>query len=277
MQILDNHFHIRSAGRNVEAAKDFERAGGTHLIVAHLPHKEHRIEKERDHGPAFELTLSLAEKVRRGTGLRVFVTVGPYPVELLRLVEHMPLPDAIEIMKSGMETAANLVEERKTIAIGEIGRPHFPVDSGILDASNEILSYGMKLAADVGCPVILHTESATPRVFKELALMADASGLERGKVVKHFSTPIVDTERNSGLFPSIVSSRRNITEAISQGNRFLMETDYLDDPKRPGAVLGPATVPKRMKAFLANGTFSKEDVLKIHKDNPELVYGERFD
>jgi predicted urease superfamily metal-dependent hydrolase len=32
-----------------------------------------------------------------------------------------------------------------------------------------------------------------------------------------------------------------------------------------------------MKAFLANGTFSKEDVLKIHKDNPELVYGERFD
>lgn len=274
---MDNHFHISPAGRNVEAAKEFERAGGTHLIIAHLPHKEHRIEKDRDHGPAFELTLSLAEGVGRGTGLRVFVTVGPYPVELIRLVEHMPLPDAVEIMKSGMETAANLVEEGRTIAIGEIGRPHFPVDSEILEASNEIMSYGMKLAAEVGCPVILHTESATPEVFRELALMADASGLERGKVVKHFSTPFVDTDRNSGLFPSIVSSRRNIAEAISQGNRFLMETDYLDDLKRPGAVLGPATVPKRTKAFLGNGTFTEEDVLKIHKDNPELVYGERFD
>jgi len=274
---LDNHFHISPAGRNVEAAKEFERAGGTHLIVAHLPHKEHMIEKDRDHGPAFELTLSLAEGVRRGTRLKVFVTVGPYPVELIRLVEHMPLPDAVEIMKSGMETAADLVEERRTIAIGEIGRPHFPVDSEILEASNEILSYGMKLAAEVGCPVVLHTESATPEVFRELALMADASGLERGKVVKHFSTPFVDTDRNSGLLPSIVSSRRNIAEAISQGNRFLMETDYLDDLKRPGAVLGPATVPKRTKAFLGNGTFTEEDVLKIHKDNPELVYGERFD
>ena len=274
---MDNHSHIRTSGRNVEAAKEFERAGGTHLIIAHLPHKEHRIEKDRDHGPAFELTLSLAEGVRRETGLKTFVTVGPYPVELIRLVEHMPLPDAVEIMKSGMETAAHLVEEGRTIAIGEIGRPHFPVDSEILEASNEILSYGMKLAAEVGCPVVLHTESATPEVFRELALMADASGLERGKVVKHFSTPFVDTDRNSGLFPSIVSSRRNIAEAISQGNRFLMETDYLDDLKRPGAVLGPATVPKRTRAFLADGTFSEEDVLKIHKDNPELVYGERFD
>jgi TatD-related deoxyribonuclease len=276
MQILDNHFHIRPAGRSVEAAKEFERAGGTHLIIAHLPHKEHRIGKDQDHGPAFELTLSLAEKVRRATGLKTFVTVGPYPVELMGLVERMPLPDAIEIMKCGMKKAADLVEEGRTIAIGEIGRPHFPVDQEILEASNEILSHGMKLAAEVGCPVVLHTESATREVFRELALMADASGLEREKVVKHFSTPFVDTDRNSGLFPSIVSSRRNIVEAISQGNRFLMETDYLDDLKRPGAVLGPATVPKRTKAFLADGTFTEEDVLKIHKDNPELVYGERF-
>ena len=134
----------------------------------------------------------------------------------------------------------------------------------------------MKLAAEVGCPVVLHTESASAEVFNELATMADGAGLRREKVVKHFSTPLVD-ERNSGLFPSIVSSRRNISEAISQGNRFLMETDYLDDPRRPGAVLGPATVPKRTKAFLADGTFTEEDVAKIHEENPKQVYGDRFD
>ncbi|MFQ6107334.1 MAG: TatD family hydrolase [Thermoplasmata archaeon] len=277
MQILDNHFHIRLDGRNVEAAKEFERAGGTHLIIAYLPHKERRIEKDRNHGPAFELTLSLADRVRKETGLTVFVTVGPYPVELMHLAEHMPLADAVDIMKRGMETAAKLVEERKTIAIGEIGRPHFPVDSIIMDASNEILQYGMKLAAEIDCPVVLHTESATPGVFSELARMADKAGLRRERVVKHFSTPFVHVEMNSGLFPSIIASLKNAMEAISQGNRFLMETDYLDDPNRPGAVLGPATVPKRTRALLANGMFSDEDVLKIHKDNPELVYGRDFD
>ncbi|MFQ6128947.1 MAG: TatD family hydrolase [Thermoplasmata archaeon] len=277
MQILDNHFHIRLDGRNVGAAKEFERAGGTHLIIAHLPHREYRIEKEKDHGPAYELTLALAERVRRETKLKVFATVGPYPVELLRLTEHISLSDAVDIMKKGMATAAKLVEERKIIAIGEVGRPHFKVDAKIFEASNEIMQYGMELASEVGCPVVLHTESATPEVFEELALMADKSGLKREKVIKHFSTPTVDTKENFGLFPSIVSSRRNIMEAISQGNRFLMETDYLDDPKRPGAVLGPKSVPKRTKAFLMDGTFSEEDVFKIHKDNPELIYGEDFD
>lgn len=277
MQILDNHFHVRADGRNVDAAREFEKAGGTHLIIAHLPHKEFRIEKVRDHRPAFELTLKLAERIRKETKIKVFVTVGPYPVELLRLSEQMPLSDAVKIMKEGMATAAEMVEEKRVIAIGEIGRPHFPVDSQILEASNEIMRYGMELASEVGCPVVLHTESATPQVFRELATFADESGLAREKVVKHFSTPVVDVEKNFGLFPSIVSSRGNITEAISQGTRFLMETDYLDDVRRPGAVLGPATVPKRTKAFLADGTFSEDDVHKIHKDNPELVYGACFD
>lgn len=247
------------------------------MIVAHLPHKEFRIEKLKDHRPAFELTLELAERIRRETKLKVFVTVGPYPVELLRLSEQMSLSDAVSIMKEGMANAAKLVEERRVIAIGEIGRPHFTVDSQILEASNEIMRFGMELASEVGCPVVLHTERATSKVFEELATFADESGLAREKVVKHFSTPVVDVDKNFGLFPSIVSSRGNIIEAISQGSRFLMETDYLDDIRRPGAVLGPATVPKRTKAFLADGTFSEDDVSKIHKDNPELVYGDCFD
>jgi TatD-related deoxyribonuclease len=56
-----------------------------------------------------------------------------------------------------------------------------------------------------------------------------------------------------------------------------METDYLDDLRRPGAVLGPATVPKRTRAMLDDGSFSEEDAFTIHKDNPELVYGREFD
>ena len=34
---------------------------------------------------------------------------------------------------------------------------------------------------------------------------------------------------------------------------FFLETDYMDDPRRPGAVLGPKTVPKRTQQLLAAG------------------------
>jgi TatD-related deoxyribonuclease len=52
-----------------------------------------------------------------------------------------------------------------------------------------------------------------------------------------------------------------------------METDYIDDPRRPGAVLGPATVPKKTRAWLASGLLSDETFHAIHKEIPERTYG----
>ena len=69
-----------------------------------------------------------------------------------------------------------------------------------------------------------------------------------------------------------MSGKDNIEKAIAKGDNFLMETDYLDDLSRPGAVLGLKTVPKRTLDFLNKGIFTKEDAFKIHKDNVESVY-----
>jgi TatD-related deoxyribonuclease len=51
-----------------------------------------------------------------------------------------------------------------------------------------------------------------------------------------------------------------------------MEADYLDENSRPGAVLGPRTVPKRTLDFIRKGIFTEEDAFKIHKDNIESIY-----
>ena len=56
----------------------------------------------------------------------------------------------------------------------------------------------------------------------------------------------------------------------------MMETDYLDDPNRPGAVLGIKTVPKRTKKLLTEGIITEEDVYTIHQENPKKVYGVEF-
>ena len=52
--------------------------------------------------------------------------------------------------------------------------------------------------------------------------------------------------------PSVLASKKNIEAAAKKGTRFMMETDYIDDPRRPGAVLGPKTVPKRTLELLEN-------------------------
>jgi TatD-related deoxyribonuclease len=50
-----------------------------------------------------------------------------------------------------------------------------------------------------------------------------------------------------------------------------METDFVDDPERPGAVLGPKTVPRRVRWLLAEGV--ETAVRRAHVRTPERVYG----
>jgi TatD-related deoxyribonuclease len=180
------------------------------------------------------------------------------------------------MMKEGMESAARLVSERKAIAIGEVGRPHFEVPPEIMAASNEILSYGMSLAKEAACPIVIHAETATPETMEDLGRMADKVGLDRGKVVKHYSPPLVLQEENRGLMASVLASRSSIQEAFGKGIRFFLETDFMDEPTRPGAVLPIDTVPKRLKGLAQSGVAMPElieAIWKVNQDNPKKVYG----
>ena len=80
-----------------------------------------------------------------------------------------------------MDAAAALVREGKAVAIGEVGRPHFPVAEEVMAASNEILSHGMRLCKEVGCAIVIHSESATPETMADLAADGGPGGLGPGK------------------------------------------------------------------------------------------------
>jgi TatD-related deoxyribonuclease len=51
----------------------------------------------------------------------------------------------------------------------------------------------------------------------------------------------------------------------------MMETDFIDDPDRPGAVLGPKTVPKRSRWLREQGY--EEALERAHVRTPQQVYG----
>ena len=233
--------------------------------------------RDKSYRSCYEETLKMAEEVRNNIDVGVFVTVGPYPVDYIKLREKFGRDNALSIMKEGMDFAAELCQEGKCIAIGEIGRPHFPVDAETIEDSNEILLYGMQKARDVDFPVVLHTESTTSNQCKELVNMGRKVGLKPSKIVKHYSPPLVLKKENYGLMPSVLASKKNIFEAVAKGLRFMMETDYIDDPRRPGAVLGPKTVPKRTKELIEEKILSEKEIEVIHKENPEKTYGINLD
>jgi TatD-related deoxyribonuclease len=274
--LFDNHLHLRRDGRFLDAVREFKKAGGTHFVLCQHP-MPLVVVQEKSYESCYRETLQMAEEIRAEIDVGVFVTVGPYPVDYLKLRETFERETAIELMKKGMDEAAALCEDQQCIAIGEIGRPHFPVEKQVMEDSNEILLYGMEKAKDVGVPVVLHTESTTPRQCKELADIGKRVGLPAHKMVKHYAPPLVLEDENYGLMPSVLASKKNILAAVVKSTRFLMETDYIDDPKRPGVVLGPKTVPKRTGELLEQGILTEDQVHKIHKENPEKTYGVKLD
>lgn len=277
LPILDNHIHLEPVrGRHVDSVRDFERHGGTHIIISQLPYEEIQVKSAADFRRSYDATIAIKDRVNKETGVRAFATVGPYPVELLELEKIHGLAGAQQVMIDAMDIAAEYVRDGRALAIGEVGRPHFAVSTEVWQASNEILMHGMMLAKELGCAIVLHTESATKESMKELAGFADKVGLERAKVVKHYCPPLIREEENFGLMPSVLAGKNATKDALSKGSRFLMETDFLDDPRRPGAVLAITTVPKRTKALMQQGLMSEEQAHRIHTDNPRVTYGSGF-
>lgn len=273
MPIFDNHFHLRPTGLGIVAAAQFEKAGGTALMLTHSPYDDIPIRGREDYARAFERTLSLADAVRRQTRLQVFVALGPYPVDLVHLAASIGLSGAMKVAKEGIDLAARHIANGAAVAIGEVGRPHFPVGDETLRTSNEILAYGMETARDLGCAIVLHTEDPTTETFREFASMADHAGLARAKVVKHHSTVLDAPDAYHRVVPSILAKEDLIERAVRTGGPFLLETDYIDDPRRPGAVLGPATVPRKTRALLERGVLTDDIVAQIHQELPTKIYG----
>ncbi len=273
--ITDNHMHIDLRARGLEAIKDFKNSGGTHIILVTKPSWSLGItvKKPEDYLKVFDETIEIASKIRE-LGVGAFPVLGVHPAEISRLIEYIDLQKATEIMKTGLELASGYVE--KGLAVGiKSGRPHYPVSMEVWEASNEIMEYAFSLGKEQDCAVQLHTESVGEPELQDIAERARKTGIKMYKVVKHYSPPLVKTCEELGLFPGVISAKGAIEQALEEGTRFMMETDYIDDPDRPGAVLGPKTIPRRTTKLME--TYGEEPFWIIHKENPEKVYEVEID
>jgi len=265
--ILDNHLHLDPVnGRGVDAAADFADAGGTHLLVLNKPSWD--LVDSVDGVSAFRETFEITCEVTAGASDlldgRAWPVLGVHPALVSQLVDRGYTPAAAgDLMRAGLDVAAEFVADGPALAI-KSGRPHYEVSDEVWDVSNEVMRHAFELGAETGCPVQLHTEGGED--FSTVAEWAEDAGLPREQVVKHYSGGPV-----TGPIPSVIANEDGLLEAAEAGGPFLMETDYIDDPDRPGAVLGPKTVPRRVRWLREEG--HEAAVRTAHVDTPARVYG----
>lgn len=263
--VTDDHIHIDPVnGRGPDAAKDFLRAGGTHLFLVSKPSWSFAVHPSRgaDYAQVFDGTLRVADIIRE-TGITVFPVLGVHPAEISRLIERMTLAEAVSVMKGGLDCAAAYVREGKAVAL-KSGRPHYEVSLELLAASNDVLAHALQLSAECSCALQIHAETG---LCADVVAMAEAAHMPVGRVVKHYGAP------DTPLHPSLIAKHEALPQLIRQHRRFTMESDYMDENSRPGAVTGPKSVPRFTNQLVASGQMTPDDCFFVHKETVERVYG----
>ncbi|MGQ3328297.1 TatD family hydrolase [Halorubrum sp. FL23] len=266
--VLDNHLHLDPRhGRGIDAVEDFVRLGGTHLLVVNKPSWHLGVEPDEpgDFRAVFEETLDAVAAANDALPGRAWPVLGVHPGLISRLVDERGFSpeDARDLMQGGIEVAGEFAADGDALAL-KSGRPHYDVSDAVWDASNAVTRRAFELGAALDCAVQLHTEASED--LTDLAAVAEESGLDPTNVVKHYAEG-----RLAGPTPSVMSEKDRLRRAAEAGEPFLMETDFVDDPEKPGMVLGPKTVPRRVRWLLEQGY--DDAVRTAHVETPEAVYG----
>ncbi|WP_232686114.1 TatD family hydrolase [Halobacterium zhouii] len=286
--VLDNHMHLDAANQGIDAVRDFARSSGTHLLVVNKPSWHLGVEADagEDFREVFEETLRLVSEATAELDGRAWPVLGVHPGLISRLVDERGFSpgEARDLMCAGIDTAAEYAAgevsgdaaekhdadgdgadgtARNVVAL-KSGRPHYDVSDAVWEASNDVIRHACERAAEAGVALQLHTEATED--LTDVAAWAEDAGLAPERVVKHYATGEL-----AGVTPSVMCEKEYLEDAVETGESFLMETDFVDDAERPGAVMGPKTVPRRVRWLREQG--HDDAIRRAHVETPEAVYG----
>ena len=281
--ILDQHMHLDRNNRYFSAISEFINSGGTAINLVHKPNFSDLPSTISDYRLAYDDTIDMAREIREKFGIKVSVILGPHPVSWEKQVHTIGLQESTSLHLQAVKLAIKYISSGEAVCLGEVGRPHYPVSLEIWDAANDLLLEIMKLAAEAKISIQLHVEDDGEKTYSDLAKLCDMASLPRHLAIRHYAPANIDSEFTHGLSVTVSVGKDSISkivESLPNCNSYWgMETDYLDDKNRPGAVLGPKTIPKRTNQLiekLGESGYSEEEindiVENIHYNWPQILY-----
>jgi TatD-related deoxyribonuclease len=248
-EIMDQHIHLDRKSRYLDAINEFVKVGGTGINLVHKPDFNNLPRKIEDYKIAYLNTINMANEVRNTFDIGVLVTLGPHPVSWEKQIKSMGYERSTELHLEAVNLALEYISDGDAVCLGEVGRPHYPVSNQTWNKANELLLQIMEKSAMQGASIQLHVEDNGKKTYSEIEELRKKSKMVKKKVIRHFAPPNLDSKFTNGISSTISVGKGSIETIIKTLEKsdsiWGMETDFLDDMNRPGAVLGPKTVPKR--------------------------------
>lgn len=278
MIFSDGHMHsnpVQGLGMS-KIAKKFVSEGGWLVVVVSLPPYHYGINELGSQ--AYERVIEILNreaKIARSYGLKAVRLAGFHPAEIDEYYRRgISGRDLFELVEGVVSLYEKALKDGLIDGIGEIGRQHYATAPDRIITSEIVMSRFMELARDYNAVVHLHLEQGGWVTVYSIMKLLDRIGFFKNKTIIHHANH--ETARHAesyGLPYTLPIKKFEYRDHIAVSNLAMIESDYIDDPRRPGVSAYPWEIPAKISEMLSQGQIRDEVVYRLMVDNPSRIYG----
>jgi len=278
MLYADAHCHtnpVKGLGAST-VAKKFREVGGWFAALVSLPPYHYGLTggKFEDYVKAAEILLAEKRKFEEA-GIKVKAFMGFHPAEVDEYAKRGMDPQQIlNLAESVLNLVVKYCREGLLDGIGEVGRQHYSTAPARLVLSELILLRALTYARDHDLSVHLHLEQGGFTTVYSIKRLAELTGVRSELLLFHhvdYSTGLW-CERENAWY-TVPAKLSDLRKAMSERrSRLLVESDYIDDLRRPGVSSYPWDIAVNVNRLLEEHVTSEDYVYRVMIDNITRFY-----
>ncbi len=257
-------------------ARRFRERGGWFIALVSLPPYHYGLDADgfEDYVKGFDIVLREA-RVLREEGLETMVLLGFHPAEVdYHYKRGRSLEEILSLAERVLDYIVELHRRGLVDGIGEVGRPHYGTAAPRHVAAELIMMLAMERARDEDMIMHLHLEQGGSITVSSIEKIAGLIGVRRGNVFLHHVGAAEGLAAEEKGFWHTVPAKQRVTEKLlpRRPRYALMESDFIDDPRRPGVSAYPWNIADRVDELLGKGLIDEEYAWRIMVDHVEKAY-----
>jgi len=281
LMFADAHTHTNPvSGLGMKRiAEKFREVGGWFMAIVSLPPSHYGYPSTIEgYEKSYEILLRECNEARNH-GLRIACIAGIHPADIEKSVSRAQ-PDKyrkiIETYLGVLRILEHMLKQGELQGLGEFGRPHYKAIPEAFALNDIVLIKALELAKDYSIPIHIHCEQSGAIAVEYLKAITSIVGIDKRLViVHHVDTKTLLSALEEG-FNCTVLGRYELLKSIAMRRvapMYMIESDYIDDPRRPGVAAYPWEIVENQLRLLKDGIVDTRYLRKLNVDNVERVYG----
>ncbi len=273
--IADAHTHSNPhKGLGMEKiAPKFKEKGGWFVAIVGLSPWHYGFEPTLEgYEKALETTLRECELARE-SGLKVSCLFGFHPADVDKFIGKMQPHEVLEFGLKVLELVERELKAGNLDGIGEVGRQHYKTHPVSVVIAEKITDKAFELSKDYDAVVHLHLEQGGKVSVIDVKERVQRLGANPDRVVMHhLRGKTLRYAVEEGVRCTVPGVKGLLENVVSLPPEYMIESDHIDDPKRPGIVVYPWEMASNQLELLRKGLASEDYLYRVNVDNVIKVF-----